>query len=252
MINVVRMDCVAMTTEIARRTVIMGLGATVAASTGSSAWPGVHPRPSAQAPLPAMAGPLTPHVWSNPWSPATWDKAGGVYPWRARNARVDGGAFRLTVSGGGAGSVQANNDQRRTAGLFEIDATLPPGLPGLIIAPLYLYGAEGHEIDFEVVGTRGLQLAVHTHTRFNAFSRLIPGDFSGRRRFAIRYAAGRETQWLLDGVPIHVLKAEELNSPFPFHPLKPYAEIWPTRNVDWAGRWRHRDTEMILHGYQVR
>ena len=135
--------------------------------------------------------------WSNPWAPATWDKVSGVYPWRSENVSLSDGNLALSVSRGAAGSVQANADQLRKTGLFEIDATLPPGLPGLIIAPLYLYGEDAHEIDFEIVGTKGLQLAVHSGAQFNAFNHLIPGGFSGRRRFAIRYAAGEEVSWLL-------------------------------------------------------
>lgn len=238
--------------SLMRRSVIMGMAATV----GSSACARAQCRTAAQAAprspaLPPIAGPLQANVWTNPWAPATWPKTGGVYPWRSQNVTLADGELLLRVTPGAAGSVQANGDQLRKTGLFEVDATLPPGQPGLIIAPLYLYGEDAHEIDFEVVGTKGLQLAVHTGSHFNAFSHLIRGDFSGRRRFAIRYAAGQEISWLLDGVVIKTIRPSDMSSTFPFHSLKPYAEIWPTTSVDWAGKWEHRDTQMTLHGYRL-
>lgn len=240
-----------MTWRLSRRSVIMALAGTAGASTQAGAWCGRAEGLSGRDLLPPMEGPIRAHDWSNPWAPATWDKAGGVYPWRSANVSLSAGELTLRVTPGAAASVQANDDQRRTDGLFELDATLPSGRPGLIIAPLYLYGAEAHEIDFEVVGDRGLQLAVHTKGAFNAFTRKVAGDFSGRRRYAVRYSAGREIAWLVDGVEIFCLKASDLRSTFPFHGLKPYAEIWPARDVAWAGRWRHADTQMILHGYRL-
>lgn len=238
-------------TSLLRRSVIMGLAATVGSSACAQAECQPRQLRARLGPLPPIVGPLQANVWSNPWAPATWDKAGGVYPWRSENVSLSEGNLALNVSRGAAGSVQANSDQLRKTGLFEVDATLPQGLPGLIIAPLYLYGEDAHEIDFEIVGTKGLQLAVHTGSRFNAFNHLIPGDFSGRRRFAIRYVAGEEISWLVDDAVIRTLRPAELASTFPFHALKPYAEIWPTRSVEWAGPWRHRDTRMILHGYRL-
>lgn len=240
-----------MTWQLSRRSIIMGLAGTASASTPADAWCRGWSGPAAQDALPPIKGPIQAHAWSNPWSPATWDKAGGVYPWRSANVSLSEGELTLRVTAGAAASVQANDDQRRTEGLFEIDATLPAGRPGLIIAPLYLYGADAHEIDFEVVGDRGLQLAVHTQGAFNAFTRKVAGDFSGRRRYAVRYIAGREIAWLVDGDEIFSLRPSDLQSTFPFHALKPYAEIWPARDVSWAGRWRHVDTQMTLHGYRL-
>lgn len=239
------------TQGLIRRSVMLGLAAAVSGSANASPQRGPGRAESGLAALPPIDGPLQANVWTNPWAPATWDKVGGVYPWRSDNATLNDGALVLRVTNGAAASVQANGDQSRGAGLFEMDATLPQGLPGLIIAPLYLYGEDGHEIDFEIVGTKGLQLAVHTREQFNAYSHLIRGDFSGRRRFSIRYLAGREISWLVDGVVIKTLRPSEMSSTFPYHSLKPYAEIWPTTSVAWAGEWQHRDTEMTLHGYRL-
>lgn len=198
--------------------------------------------------LPPIEGPLELWNWSNPWAPAHWNK--DIYPFKAENVRLTRGRLVLSVVQDGGAGVQTREGDKSVHARFEIDATLGQGRSGLIQSPLYLYGDEGHEIDFEIVGTRGLQLAIHTAQRFNALTRFVPGDFSGRHRFAIEYEAGTQVVWFLDGREVGRATPADTGGHFPHHPLKPFAEIWPSSAQDWAGPWQPVEAVMTLHGYR--
>lgn len=200
-------------------------------------------------PLPAIQGPFTFQGWSNPWASNAFKK--DLYEFHRDNVKLVDGAMVFTVTEGKSGQAQTHENQKSKAALFEIDATTDRGISGLIQAPLYLYGDNSHEIDFEVIGTNGLQLAIHTDKKFNAYQKLIPGDFSGRHRYGIAYKAGEEIVWYLDGKEVGRVKAADLPAgQFPTNALKPFAEAWPTSNVGWAGPWTHTASTMIVHGYR--
>lgn len=200
-------------------------------------------------PLPAIQGPFTFQGWSNPWASNAFKK--DLYAFSGDNVKLVDGALVFTVAEGKSGQAQTHENQKSKAALFEIDATTDRGISGLIQAPLYLFGDNGHEIDFEVIGTKGLQLAVHTDKKFGAYEKLIPGDFSGRHRYGIAYKAGEEIIWYLDGKEIGRVKAADLPAgQFPTNALKPFAETWPTSNVGWAGPWTHTASTMTMHGYR--
>lgn len=195
-----------------------------------------------------IEGPIELWNWSNPWAPSHWDK--DIYPFKADNVCLVQGALVLSVVHGGGAGVQTREADKSAHARFEIEATLGPGRSGLIQSPLYLFGDDGHEIDFEIVGTRGLQLAIHTSERFNAFIRFVPGDFSGRHRFAIEYQAGTQVVWFVDGREVSRATPPDTGGYFPHHPLKPFAEIWPSSSEEWAGPWQTAEAVMILHGYR--
>ena len=200
-------------------------------------------------PLPAIQGPFTFQGWSNPWASNAFKK--DLYEFHRDNVKLVNGALVFTVTEGKSGQAQTHENQKSKAALFEIDATTDRGISGLIQAPLYLYGDSSHEIDFEVIGTKGLQLAIHTDKKFNAYQKLIPGDFSGRHRYGIAYKAGQEVIWYLDGKEVGRAKVSDLPAgQFPTNALKPFAETWPTSNVGWAGPWTHTASTMTVHGYR--
>lgn len=205
--------------------------------------------------LPAMKGNLVLWNYGLPWAAAEWAKGGGVYPWKAANALLAKGDLRLAVTPGAAGSVQANTSEMSLKALFEVEATTQAGVSGLIQSPLYLFGdvkVSNDEADFEVLGVKGMQLALHAGGQANVFVKLIPGDFSGFHKYGIRYEAGALVVWYLDGEEIcRATPADCAGGKFPTHPMKPFAEIWASTSGNaWAGVWKHEDCVMDLHGYQ--
>lgn len=210
--------------------------------------PSVRSLPDGEAALPEIQGPLVLHGWNNPWASNSFKK--DLYWFRPGNVRLRDGALVFTVTEGASGQAQANENQKSAAALFEVDVTTDRGIPGLIQSPLYLFGDDAHEIDFEILGDKGLQLAIHTKDRFNAYQKLIPGDFSGRRRYSIEYRAGASVIWFVDGRQVGCATPADTDGVFPRNPLKPFSETWPTANTSWAGAWSHTPSRMIVHGYR--
>nr|WP_315050808.1 family 16 glycosylhydrolase [uncultured Brevundimonas sp.] len=198
--------------------------------------------------LPSIRGPLVLHGWSNPWAINAFAK--DLYWFRPGNVSLVDGELIFSVSEGASGQAQAHDDQKSRSARFEVDVTTDRGIPGLIQSPLYLYGDQADEVDFEILGDKGLQLAIHTKDRFNAYRLLIPGDFSGRHRYSIEYKAGASVIWFVDGHQVGCATPAETGGVFPRNPLKPFIETWPTGNVSWAGLWTHTPSTMIVHGYR--
>ena len=198
--------------------------------------------------LPRIRGPLVLHGWNNPWAINSFKK--DLYWFRPGNVRLRDGSLVFTVTEGASGQAQANENEKSVSTLFEVDATTDRGVPGLIQSPLYLFGDDAHEIDFEILGDKGLQLAIHTKDRFNAYQKLIPGDFSGRHRYSIEYRAGASVIWFVDGRQVGCATPGDTGGVFPRNPLKPFIETWPTANTSWAGAWSHTPSTMIVHGYR--
>ncbi len=198
--------------------------------------------------LPRIQGPLTLHGWDNPWSLNTFKK--DLYWFLPGNVNLLHGALVFTVTEGASGQAQTHENQKSAGALFEIDATTARGVAGLVQSPLYLFGDDAHEVDFEILGDKGLQLAIHTKERFNAYQKLIPGDFSGRRRYAIEYRANTSVIWFVDGRQVGCATPQDTGGIFPRNPLKPFVETWPTANASWAGTWTFTPSTMIVHGYR--
>ena len=77
--------------------------------------------------------------------------------------------------------------------------------PGLIAAPLWTFNDKAHEeIDFEIVGTKGLQLTVWASVNNQHKSVWVKwielGDLSGKRyRLGIEYEEGKRVAFLING-----------------------------------------------------
>lgn len=202
--------------------------------------------------------------WSAPLAPSQWSepKLGG-YDWRADHASIREGELLLSVSEKASGQVQTNAAAAASSALWEVDVTIPPMRDGLIAAPLWTFNADTFdEIDFEVVGRKGLQLTVWSavdgrHT--SVWSRqVINGDLSGRRyRLGIEYAAGERIVFYVNGRQVAEVRPEDAPRGFPSTPQKPYFDLWVANGLDpgWAGRWSPlRSGErltMRLHGYRA-
>lgn len=216
-------------------------------------------------PLPDFSGvTLRLWDWSAPMAPSQWSepKLGG-YDWRVDHATVRGGELLLSVSERASGQVQTNAAAASSSALWEVDVTVPPMRDGLIAAPLWTFNADTFdEIDFEVVGRKGLQLTVWSavdgrHT--SVWSRqVIDGDLSGRRyRLGIAYEAGERIRFYIDGRQVAEVRPEDAPLGFPSTPQKPYFDLWVANglNPGWAGRWSPlRSGErltMRLHGYRT-
>lgn len=217
------------------------------------------------APLPNFAGvALRLWDWSAPFAPSQWSepKLGG-YDWRADHALIRDGELMLSVSEKASGQVQSNAAAAASSALWEVDVTIPPMRNGLIAAPLWTFNADTFdEIDFEVVGRKGLQLTIWSavdgrHTA--VWSRqVIDGDLSGHRyRLGIGYVAGERIVFLVNGRQVAEVRPEDAPRGFPSTPQKPYFDLWVANGLDpgWAGRWSPlRPGErltMRLHGYRT-
>lgn len=220
--------------------------------------------PTPPPPLPDFSGvTLRLWDWTAPLAPSQWGepKLGG-YDWRADHAVIRGGALVLSVSERASGQVQASAAGAATRGVWEVDVTLPEMRDGLIAAPLWTFNARTFdEIDFEIVGRKGLQLTLWSavdgrHTAVWSET-VIKGDLSGRRlRLAIAYDAGRMIRFYVDGAVVAEVTPEDAPLGFPASPQKAYLDLWVANGLDpaWAGRWRPlekgRRLDMIVHGFR--
>ena len=198
-----------------------------------------------------------------PWRASNWASAFSGVPWRYDRIRQQpDGATLFHLDRHGAPELQGIWKRAHKKGLWEVDVTLPQEAPGLAIAPLWLYNpASRDEIDFEIVGTRGLQVNIHSFAsgKHAETPVLLPGTtgWSGRRvRFAIRtdIDAG-EIDLLVDGVVVHSYRRDSDPDAFPVTALTPMISMWPAkRRLDWAeswlGKWRGEPATMVVHGYR--
>jgi hypothetical protein len=204
--------------------------------------------------------------YGNPFVPSQWSepKLGG-YDWKAANARIVDGALELTVSEKASGQVIAGGKSDSSSARWEVDVTLPTMKPGLVAAPLWTFNDKAHEeIDFEFVGTKGLQLNVFANVNNQHKSVwlkwILLGDLSGKRyRLGIEYEAGKRIAFLIDGEEAAVVTpADTAGGAFPNKPMKPFFDLWAAAGAamdpSWAGRWEPMAASdklvMTIHGYR--
>lgn len=218
-----------------------------------------------QDPLPDFSGVrLQAYNWRAPMSPSAWGepKLGG-YDWRADHASVSSGKLLLSVSERASGQVQTNSAAFSTAAHWEVDVTVPEMRDGLVAAPLWTFNDDTKdEIDFEVIGRKGLDLTIWSKVNGKHTSvwskRVIEGDLSGRRyRLGVAYNAGQWVRYYVDGRMVAEVTPSDAPLGFPTTPQKPYFDLWVTNGLDpaWAGRWtplsRGERLTMVLHGYRA-
>ncbi len=204
--------------------------------------------------------------YNNPFFPSQWSepKLGG-YDWKAANVKIVDGALQLTVSEKASAEVIAGGKSESSSARWEVDVTLPTMRPGLIAAPLWTFNDKAHEeIDFEIVGTKGLQLTVWASVNNQHKSVWVKwirlGDLSGKRyRLGIEYEAGKRVAFLIDGEEAAVVTPADTDAgAFPDNPMKPYFDLWvaagSVMDPRWAGQWEPMaPTEklvMTVHGYK--
>ncbi|PAP96609.1 family 16 glycosylhydrolase [Mesorhizobium wenxiniae] len=204
--------------------------------------------------------------YNNPFVPSQWGepKLGG-YDWKAANAKIVDGALQLTVSEKASAQVVAGGKSDFSSARWEVDVTLPTMKPGLVAAPLWTFNDKAHEeIDFEFVGTKGLQLNVWANVDNQHKSIWLKwiqlGDLSGKRyRLGIEYEAGKRVAFLIDGKEAAVVTpADTLGGAFPNKPMKAYFDLWvaagAVMDAGWAGKWEPMPASdklvMTIHGYR--
>ncbi|WP_214472405.1 family 16 glycosylhydrolase [Mesorhizobium sp. dw_380] len=204
--------------------------------------------------------------YSNPFVPSQWSepKLGG-YDWKAANVKIVDGALQLTVSEKASAEVMSGANSASTSAKWEVDVTLPKMRPGLIAAPLWVFNDKAHEeIDFEFVGTRGLQLTVwaNVDNKHKAVwvKWALLGDLSGKHyRLGIQYEGGKRVTFSIDGKDVAVVTpADTAGGAFPNKPMQPYFDLWVAGGAimdpRWAGKWEPMAASdklvMTLHGYR--
>lgn len=201
--------------------------------------------------------------WQGLWHASNWDHAFSSIPWRFDHIsqRTNGDTvFRLSQTG--APELKAQKQTLQKSGLWEVDVTLPSEASGLDVAPLWLYNSSSKdEVDFEFVGTKGLQLNIHSYSTGKHVQApvMLPGTtgWSGRRvRFGIRINldAGR-IDHLIDGKIVHTYYRKSNPSAFPVTGLKPIISMWPAKSglswaESWLGKWAGEPAAMVVHGYR--
>jgi hypothetical protein len=201
--------------------------------------------------------------WQGLWHASEWDHAFSDVPWRfAQISQASNGDTFFNLDRSGAPELQAINQPAHTKGLWEADVTLPKEASGLAIAPLWLYNTSSKdEIDFEFVGTKGLQLNIHSYSTGKHVQApvMLSGTtgWSGRRvRFGIRtdIEAGK-IELMVDGKLVHTYLRSTNPGAFPSTALKPFMSMWPAKSglswaETWLGKWAGEPTTMIVHGYR--
>ncbi|QKC87205.1 glycosyl hydrolase family protein [Mesorhizobium sp. NZP2234] len=204
--------------------------------------------------------------YSNPFAPSQWSepKLGG-YDWKAANVKIVDGALQLTVSEKASAEVISGSNSAYASAKWEVDVTLPTMKPGLIAAPLWIFNDKAHEeVDFEIVGTRGLQLTVwaNVDNQHKAVwvKWILVGDLSGKRyRLGLQYEAGKRVVFSIDGKEAAVVTpADTAGGAFPNKPMQPFFDLWVAAGAimdpRWAGKWEPMAPSerlvMTVHGYR--
>lgn len=204
--------------------------------------------------------------YNNPFVPSQWNEPKlGSYGWKGENVKIVNGELQLTVSEKASAQVIAGGKSDSASARWEVDVTLPKMRPGLIAAPLWTFNDKAHEeIDFEIVGTRGLQLTVWASVNNQHKAVWVKwiklGDLSGQRyRLGIEYEAGKRVGFFIDGEEAAaVTPAETEGGAFPSNPIKPYFDLWVgaggVMDPRWAGKWEPMAPTdklvMTIHGYK--
>lgn len=201
--------------------------------------------------------------WQGLWHASEWDHAFSDVPWRFNRITQEASGdtiFKLDAMG--APELQAINQTAHKKGLWEVDVTLPNEASGLAIAPLWLYDKSSKdEIDFEFVGTKGLQVNIHSYSTGKHVQAPVmlagTSGWSGRRvLFGIRtdIDAGR-IDLLINGEVVHTYYRSVNPEAFPKTALKPVISMWPAKSglgwaEAWLGKWAGEPTTMVVHGYR--
>lgn len=220
------------------------------------------PAPSTSELLPLDLSDMRLWNWQGKWHASEWDHAFSDVPWRySRITQNAAGDTFFKLDSAGAPELQAINQTAQKRGLWETDVSLPNEASGLAIAPLWLYNKDTKdEIDFEFVGTKGLQVNIHSYRSGKHVQApvLLPSTqgWSGRRvRFGIRtdLDAGK-IEMLIDGRVVHTYTRAAHPAAFPSTALKPFISMWPAKSglgwaETWLGKWAGEPATMVVHGF---
>jgi hypothetical protein len=201
--------------------------------------------------------------WQGRWHASEWDHAFSDVPWRfAKINQASNGDTFFNLDRNGAPELQAINQPAQTRGLWEAEVTLPNEASGLAIAPLWLYNSSSKdEIDFEFVGTKGLQVNIHSYSTGKHVQAPVmlagTSGWSGRRvRFGIRsdLDAGK-IELMINGKIVHTYLRSTNPGAFPSTALKPFISMWPAKSglswaETWLGKWAGEPATMVVHGYR--
>ena len=205
--------------------------------------------------------------WGKPFAPSEWGepKLGG-YDRKSANVRITGGKLELNITEKASAQVQANDAGLLTKARWEVDVTIPTMKPGLIAAPLWTYDSKGQadELDFEVVGTKGLTLTIWASVDGkkesvwdNGGKPIIPGDLSGKRyKLAIDYEAGKVVVFYIDDKEVARVTPADCPKGFPKEKQKAFIDLWVANGLDagWAGKWtplrKGHALTMTVHGFR--
>lgn len=181
--------------------------------------------------------------WGARFAASNWPAPFSQIPFQYDHVTVlSNGYVQLTLEPFGSAEIQARDGTpAATAGTWEVDVDLPRAKEGVIQAPLWLYDKTtntGDEIDFEIVGTKGLQINVHAGGRQDPV--LFPGNWSGRHRFGFRMSqSAGYVEMYADGRLLH--RYDRTTSPLMVsHALKPMMSLWAVDPgnagmASWAG-----------------
>ena len=201
------------------------------------------------------------------WHASEWDNSFSYIPWRSDHViRANNGDVILQLDRSGAPQIKSG---RRIAmadrGIWEVEATLPEMRQGMVVAPLWLYNEDRREeIDFEFVGTKGLDLSLHAYPDGEYRKRVVPlfrgMDFSNctvRFKIIADIPAGWAEMYVED-VLLHRFEKEEVGY-FVTGATRPIIEMWAARAddrgfVQWLGKWQGLSAgealTMRIHGYR--
>lgn len=201
--------------------------------------------------------------WQGLWHASEWDNAFSDIPFRYNHiSQSADGNTTFSLDSSGAPELKGQNQPTHIAGLWEVDVSLPDAASGLNMAPLWLYnGDNGDEIDFEFVGTKGLQVTIHSYNSgshaYDAFMLLNSSSLAGQRvRLGIR--ADLTAGWidmLVNGQVAHSFHRSDSPNAFPTTGLKPVLSMWTAKSglgwaEQWLGTWNGGSATMVVHGYQ--
>ena len=185
------------------------------------------------------------------WHASEWDNSFSYIPWRSDHViRANNGDVILQLDRSGAPQIKSG---RRIAmadrGIWEVEATLPEMRQGMVVAPLWLYNEDRREeIDFEFVGTKGLDLSLHAYPDGEYRKRVVPlfrgmgfSNCTVRFKIVADIPAGWAEMYVED-VLLHRFEKEEVGY-FVTGATRPIIEMWAARAddrgfVQWLGKWQ--------------
>jgi len=210
---------------------------------------------------------MRPWNYDAAWHASQWDNDFSRIPWRSDHVTfAANGDVMMRLDRSGAPQIKS---ERRIAmadkGIWEVEVTLPEMRPGLVVAPLWLYN-EGlrEEIDFEFVGTKGLDLSLHAYPDGEYRKTVVPlfrgVDFSNctvRFKIVADIPAGWAEMYIED-VLLHRFEKEDIGH-FATGATRPIIEMWAARDdnrgfVQWLDKWQGLSAgealTMRVHGYR--